>query len=129
MNTPNLDLTPTEWTVIKAIWELEPCTAPQVLAAVQATTDWSYSTVRTIMDRMAVKGLLMSRKEGKLTKFRSSVSRTEAQRSEILYALKHVFDGALTPMVQCLLESGKITAREVSELEQLLKTRKPRSGQ
>src|SRR4030095_2579467 len=105
----SIELTEAEWRVIKAIWEKEPCTAPDVQERLAGATSWTYSTVRTLMDRMTAKGLLEAVKEGKLTWFSSRVTREQAQRGELLYALKHAFDGALTPMGQCLLQSRHLS--------------------
>ncbi len=119
-----VELTEAEWTIIKAVWAGEPCSAPAIQQKLEPKTGWSYSTVRTIMDRMVVKGLLRSEKAGKGTLFRSAVTREQAQRGELLYALKHAFNGALTPMVQCLLETGNVSARDLAELESLIEAKK-----
>lgn len=124
MNKHQVELTKTEWTVIKAIWAKEPCTAPAIHEKLHPKTKWSYSTVRTIMDRMVVKGLLTAEKAGKMTLFRSLITRDQAQRGELLYALKNAFNGALTPMVQCLLNTGDLSAKDLAELESLLETKK-----
>ena len=109
MSKPTVELTEAEWSVIKAVWENEPCTAPAIQEKLFQPTGWTYSTVRTLMDRMVAKGVLKARKEGKLTIYTSAVTRAQAQRGELFYALKHAFNGALTPMVQCLLESNELT--------------------
>jgi BlaI family transcriptional regulator, penicillinase repressor len=128
MQPKSVELTQAEWTIMKALWTQEPCTAPDIQEALHAETGWAYSTVRTLMDRLVTKGLLAAAKQRHLTIYRSSVSREQAQRGELLYALKHAFDGALTPMVQCLLDSEDLDARELAELEQLIKARKKRRG-
>jgi len=46
----------------------------------------------------------------------------------LLYALKHAFNGALTPMLQCLLETGDLNASELTELELLIKEKKKRKA-
>ncbi len=76
------------------------------------------------MDRMVVKGLLAAEKVRNLTIYRSAVTREQAQRGELFYALKHAFNGALTPMVQCLLDTGNLSADELAELESLIKAKK-----
>jgi BlaI family transcriptional regulator, penicillinase repressor len=118
------DLTEAEWAIIKAVWEMEPCTAPDIREKLQRQTAWTYSTVRTLMDRMVVKGLLAADKVRNLTVYRSAVTREQAQRGELFYALKHAFNGALTPMVQCLLDTGHLSAVELAELESLIKAKK-----
>jgi BlaI family transcriptional regulator, penicillinase repressor len=124
MSKATFELNKTEWAIIKAVWGQEPCTAPAIQERLHKTTGWTYSTVRTLMDRMAAKGLLRAEKVGKLTLYWSVITRDQAQRSELLYALKHAFNGALTPMVQCLLETGKLSAEELAELESLIQAKK-----
>ena len=124
MSRQNVELTEAEWPVIKAVWENEPCTAPVIQEKLFQPTGWTYSTVRTLMDRMVAKGVLKARKEGKLTIYQSAVTRAQAQRGELFYALKHAFNGALTPMVQCLLESKHLDTDELEKLESLIKARK-----
>jgi BlaI family penicillinase repressor len=124
MPKPQIELTEAEWSVIKAVWDSEPCTAPDIQQKLAKQTSWTYSTVRTLMDRMVIKGLLKADKQRNPTLYRSAVSRTQAQKGELLYALKHAFNGALTPMVQCLLETSNLSSDELSELESLIKARK-----
>lgn len=119
-----VELTEAEWSVIKAVWDREPCTAPEIQEQLLAETQWTYSTVRTLLDRMAAKGLLEARKDGKLTIFRSRVTREQAQRGELMYALKHAFDGALTPMMQCLLDTRGLSEDELDALDALIRERR-----
>lgn len=124
MSKPEIELTEAEWAIIQAVWSCEPCAAPAIQEKLFARTRWTYSTVRTLMDRMAAKGLLMSEKSGHLTLYRSAVTRQQAQRGELLYALKHAFNGALTPMVQCLLDNHDLSPADLAELESLIKAKK-----
>lgn len=115
-----IELTEAEWTIIKAVWDAEPCTAPSIQEKLFPQTAWTYSTVRTLMDRMVGKGLLTAAKERNVTLYRSAVTQAQAQRGELLYALKHAFNGALTPLVQCLLETKKVSRDELDQLKQLI---------
>jgi predicted transcriptional regulator len=124
MPAPNVELTEAEWSVIKAVWDAEPCTAPAIQEKLFKPTGWHYSTVRTLMDRMVAKGVLKAKKQGKLTIYQSAVTRAQAQSGELLYALKHAFNGALTPMVQCLLENNDLDAAELAKLEAMIKAKK-----
>lgn len=123
-----IELTEAEWTIIKAVWEGEPVTAPAIQEKLHAETEWTYSTVRTLMDRMVGKGLLKAAKSGKLTLYRSAVTRRQAQRGELLYALKHAFNGALTPLVQCLLDSNEVSREELDQIKQLIAAHEKTGG-
>jgi BlaI family penicillinase repressor len=124
MNRKFVELTRAEWSVIQAVWQFEPCTAPALHEKLFHQTGWAYSTVRTMMDRMVVKGLLSAERGRAATLYRSAITRKQAQRGEVLYALTHAFNGALTPMVQCLIETNRLTADELDDLEQLIKAKK-----
>jgi BlaI family transcriptional regulator, penicillinase repressor len=115
-----VELTEAEWTIIKAVWDNASCTAPDIQQKLAKATEWTYSTVRTLMDRMVAKGLLAAEKRKNLTLYRAKVTRAQAQRGELLYALKNAFSGALSPMVQCLLDSNDVSRDELDKIKQLV---------
>jgi BlaI family penicillinase repressor len=118
------ELTEAEWAIIKAVWTLQPCAAPAVQELLVSTHGWTYSTVRTLMDRMVGKGLLTAEKVRHLTLYRAAVTRRQAQLGELRYALRHAFDGALKPMVETLLSSEKLSSEQLDELESLINARR-----
>jgi predicted transcriptional regulator len=69
---------------------------------------------------MVAKGVLKAKKAGKLTIYQSAVTRAQAQSGELFYALKHAFNGALTPMVQCLLDTQDVSRAELDELKKII---------
>jgi len=123
MDGKNRQLTDSEWEIIKALWQNEPCAAPAVQEILQEKKGWSYSTVKTLMDRMVDKGLLKTEKIRNLTLYRAAITRQQAQKSEILKTVKRAFDGALTPMMQFLLENN-LSVKQLAELEGMVKSQK-----
>jgi BlaI family penicillinase repressor len=128
MPKPVIELTESEWTIIKSVWENEPCAAPTIQEKLFKQTEWTYSTVRTVMDRMVVKGLLTAEKVRNLTLYRTAVTREQAQRGELLYALKHAFNGALTPMVQCLLDTNDVSREDLDKIKHLIASHEKTRG-
>jgi len=126
MAKKNYELTGAEWAIIQAVWDNEPCAAPTIQEALQSQKNWTYSTVKTMMDRMAAKGLLKTERVRNLILYRSAVTRAKAQKSEVMRMVKRVFDGALTPMMQFLLDNPSLSESELRELEELIKGRKER---
>ena len=116
----SVELTEAEWEIMKVVWEKEPCAAGTVQESLAATRDWAYSTVKTTMDRMAEKGLLQIEKIRNLQLFRSCVSEVDARRGEFRKMLKRAFDGALTPMMQFLIEHEGLSKEEASQLRRLV---------
>ena len=118
------ELTEGEWSIIQAVWENEPCAAPTVQEALERRRHWTYSTVKTMMDRMAAKGLLTTKRIRNLILYRSTISRKQARKNEIMRVVKRAFDGALTPMMEFMLDNHRLSRAQLDELEALLKKKK-----
>jgi len=121
-------LTEGEWAIIKAVWDNEPCAAPTVQETLEARKNWTYSTVKTMMDRMVSKGLLTTERIRNLILYRSAITKKQAQKGEIMRAVKRAFNGALTPMMQFLLDNNELSSKQLSELEALIKRKRSRSN-
>jgi BlaI family penicillinase repressor len=117
---PAVELTQAEWEIMTVIWEKEPCAAGTVQEALAKSRDRAYSTVKTTMDRMAEKGFLEIERIRNLQLFKSCVSKVDARRGEFRKMLKRAFDGALTPMMQFLIEHEGLTKKQASQLRKLV---------
>ena len=117
-------LTDAEWDILKVVWQHQPCAAGTVQEALAASRNWAYSTVKTTMDRMAKKNLLRVEHIRNLQLFSANISEQQAQRGEVMKTLKRAFDGALTPMVQFLLEDEQFSAKELGQLRKLIEEAK-----
>jgi len=124
MAKQNHELTEGEWAIIQAVWAKEPCAAPDVQESLGAELSWSHSTVRTMMNRMVAKGLLTTERLRNLILYRSSITRTEAQSREVMGAIKRAFNGAMTPMMQFLVDSGELSSEQLDDLEVMIKNKK-----
>jgi BlaI family penicillinase repressor len=124
MANKNPELTEGEWVIIQAVWEKEPCAAPTIQEELEARKDWHYSTVKTLMDRMVTKGLLTTERIRNLIFYRSAVTKVQAQKGEIMRAVKRAFDGALTPMMQFMLDKHNLSQKQLAELESLIRKKR-----
>ena len=121
-----VELTEAEWDIMKVVWEKEPCTAGTVQEIMAMTKERAYSTVKTTMDRMVEKGFLRIERIRNLQLFRSCISEIDARRGEFRKMLKRAFDGALTPMMQFLIEHEGLSKEEASQLRKLVKKTEPK---
>ena len=126
---PPVELTEAEWEIMKVVWEKQPCTAGTVQEELTTTRDWAYSTVKTTMDRMVEKGFLKIEKIRNLQLFLACISEVEARRGEFRRMLKRAFNGALTPMMQFLIEHEGLSKEEAAKLRELVdKSEAKKSG-
>jgi BlaI family penicillinase repressor len=117
---PAVELTEAEWEIMKVVWEKQPCAAGTVQETLAKSRDRAYSTVKTTMDRMVEKGFLEIEKIRNLQLFRSCISEVDAKRGEFRKMLKRAFDGALTPMMQFLIEHEGLSKAESAQLRKLV---------
>ena len=115
-----IEVTEAEWEILNIVWEKEPCAAGTVQEALANSKDWAYSTVKTTMDRMTNKGFLKIQKIRNLQLFSSAISEVDAKRGEFRKMLKRAFDGALTPMMQFLIEHEGLSKAESAQLRKLV---------
>jgi BlaI family penicillinase repressor len=124
MSQNKYELTNAEWEIIQVVWGNEPCAAPTVQEALVEKTGWTYSTVKTLMDRMVTKGLLKTERIRNLILYRAAITRRQAQQGEILRTVTRAFGGAFTPMMQFMLENDNLSAEQLNQLENLIKQKR-----
>ena len=115
-----VELTEAEWEIMKVVWKKEPCAAGTVQETLAGSRNRAYSTVKTTMDRMVEKGFLQIEKIRNLQLFKSCISEVDARRGEFRRMLKRAFDGALTPMMQFLIEHEGLSKEEANHLRTLV---------
>ena len=120
LEKPAVELTEAEWEIMRVVWEKQPCAAGTVQEELAKSRDRAYSTVKTLMDRMVDKGWLKIERIRNLQLFHSCISEVEARRGEFRKMLKRAFDGALTPMVQFLIEHEGLSKEEAAQLRELV---------
>jgi BlaI family penicillinase repressor len=124
MRKNELELFESEWAILQVVWDREPCSAPEVQERLASRKKWAYTTVKTMMDRMVKKGLLNVEKIRNLNLYRSDVTQKQARKSEITRTIKRAFEGAISPMMQFLVENEDIPDADIDKLEKLIKEKK-----
>lgn len=72
---------------------------------------------------------LGGREDSNLQLFGAAVTEEQAKRSEVVRALRCAFNGALTPMVQFLLEHKDLSREELSQLRDLIDAARRSQGE
>ena len=113
-----------EWSVMQAVWDRvevsDVATARDVHGAVVAETDWTYSTVRTLLSRLVEKGALTGKKRGQQTEYTPRVDREVARRSALRSLVERAFDGRVDALASHLADERSLSARERRTLKKLL---------
>ena len=113
-------LSDAEWIVMGALWDLAPATAREVHDATAGEADWAYTTVKTMLDRLAEKGAVKSRLAGNALRFTPLVSRRDARGTAVRSLLERAFDGTLGSLMHHMLSEERLSKRDREELRRLL---------
>ncbi len=110
----------TEWDLLEALWAHERATAREVADAVREQRGWANSTVKTLLDRMVDKGLVLARRVGNVWEYRAAVAKSEARRGAWRRFVETAFGGSTAPALQFLATGAKLTRKQRDQLMQLL---------
>jgi BlaI family transcriptional regulator, penicillinase repressor len=112
----------TEWEVMKVVWAQAPCSAGEIIAALQqADASWHPRTAKAFLNRLVKKKVLGFSKEGRAYAYRPLIRREELVEAASESFLERVFGGSLKPMLAHFIEREKLSPDEIRELRRLLK--------
>jgi BlaI family transcriptional regulator, penicillinase repressor len=112
----------TEWEVMNIVWSRGPCSADQIIAALQqADASWHPRTAKAYLNRLVQKKALGFSKEGRAYVYRSRVRREDCVDAASESFLGRVFGGSLRPMLAHFVQRDKLSPDEIRELRRLLK--------
>ncbi len=112
-----------EWYVLKALWEKAPMSGNDIVKAVSAHTDWSQSTILTMLRRL-VKKKAVGVEQQSVMMYYPLLSEHDVVRMETDQFLKRVYKGSVNLLVKGFLENGSLSEQEIDELKSLISPRK-----
>ena len=112
-------LTPLELEIMEVVWGLKKATVRQVFEVLRERRKLAYTTVMTVMGTLEQKGHLKRTKEGRAYLYAPVRSRRAALSQQVQDFLDRVFGGRAKPLVLSLVESKKLSKRELDEIARL----------
>jgi BlaI family penicillinase repressor len=105
-----LDLAPLELDCMNALWPLEEATVRDIQQALHPTRPRAYTTIMTILDRLAQKGVVMRRKSGRAWVYRANLTADEARSHALAQLVEGFFAGSSEGLVKHLASQGAVSA-------------------
>ena len=115
-----MKLTDAEWQIMNALWKGWPATGREIAGRLPKEVKWAYTTIKTMLTRLAEKGAVSEAKRGNVGVYEPLVSREEARRSAFRSMLDQAFEGAFGPLMHFLVEDERLTAAERREIREAL---------
>ncbi len=114
--------TEAEWKILEILWDASPRSMPEMTKLLAPSTGWTRHTVITLLKRMQEKGTVSVDETGPVKMYTPLVSREEAQADQTQKLLSRVYSGNASLLMNALIDSGKITVKEMEELVKTLKS-------
>lgn len=121
MDTDDLQLSGSEWDLMKILWDNSPASVNQIA---ELTPQWHPKTVRTMLIRLQKKGAVEYEVVDGIQNFKPVYDREYCESSATQSFMQRVFDGALTPMIAHFTRKQKLTDDEKKALIALLQDNK-----
>ena len=111
-----------ELDVMEALWAAgQPLTAAEVAVRIGDDREWSLATVKTLLSRLAAKGALKHREDGRRFLYSPSIRREDYVGNESKRFVERLFGGRLSPLVARLAEEDGLDEEDIAAIEALLK--------
>jgi len=85
---------PLEMTCLNALWAIQEGNVEDVRKVVSQSRPLAYTTVLTLLDRLARRGAVSRRKEGRGFRYQPTVARDKLRRLALRQFLEYHFDGS-----------------------------------
>ncbi len=120
MSSPSIAISDAESRVMAVLWEASPLASEDIVTALSKPTGWHEKTVKTLLNRLLVKGAISAEKDGRRYLYSPLLHREEWQRRESRSLLDRVFGGKVAPLLAHFSQHEKLTAKDVAELRKLI---------
>lgn len=112
--------TAAEWRILSVVSQRGPSSAAEILEQLRGDTDWSASTVKTLLRRLVDKGYLRVRTVGNSFLYSAGRSPLAALRRAGEELLDRASDAAVGPLLFHLLKRSRLSQRDIDELRALI---------
>jgi BlaI family transcriptional regulator, penicillinase repressor len=110
-----------ELQILSLLWNRGPLTAREVLESLPDGKERAYTSVLSVMQVMARKGLLSRKREGLTDRWRPAVTRRSVMGPYLRQMVSYLFSGRPSAVMQQLLEQKSLDPEEIRTMKELLK--------
>lgn len=119
-----------EAAIMNVVWQRGETTVEHVRAALAPERDPAYTTVMTVMSRLAAKGVLEREKQGRAYVYRATAEQSEIAGSMLSTLVERFYSGSPGRAIAHLIETEEeMSEEDLARLEELIRARRRRRKQ
>ncbi|GAA0539652.1 BlaI/MecI/CopY family transcriptional regulator [Rheinheimera aquimaris] len=115
-----IEISNAELKVMQILWQRQPLSANDVVAALADDKDWHEKTVKTLLNRLVGKGALGFDKDGRAYLYYPLIAEQDYQLQQSRSFVERLFAGRVAPLVAGFASQNKLNADDVEQLKQLI---------
>ena len=109
-----------EWEVMRVLWTKGETTSTEITKILSTKQDWSASTVKTLLGRLADKGYLTSRREGRTYLYQAVLNEEEANLTAVQEVLSKICLTKHHHLLGELIQQTPMTKEQIKDLQDIL---------
>lgn len=109
--------------LMRVLWARDEASVADIAAALDER-ELAHTTVATVLTRLAKRGLVSARRDGRQLIYRAEVAEPEVRRSMVGDLLRSVFGGDPKALLAHLVDEREVSGRDLDRVRELLQ-RKP----
>lgn len=115
-----MQISEAESIVMEVLWQRQPLTAEEVVAALVGSRQWQEATIKTLLNRLLKKGAISASKDGRRYLYSPVLRREDWVSDESQGLLQRLFEGRVAPLVAHFSRHRKLSRKDIAELRRLL---------
>ncbi|MCP3979178.1 MAG: BlaI/MecI/CopY family transcriptional regulator [bacterium] len=126
MTTEPLKVTDAELSVLKLLWDRGPATIRELTDRLYPGGGTShYATVQKLLERLAGKGCVERKPQGRSNVYNAAVDRQVLIRDRLRETADKLCEGSLTPLLTHLVGATNLAPEEIAMLRRLVDEQSP----
>ena len=109
-----------EWEVMRVLWTKGETTYTEITKILSTKQDWSASTVKTLLGRLADKGYLTSRREGRTFLYQAVLNEEEANLTAVNEVLSKICLTKHSQLLGELIQQTPMTKEQIKDLQDII---------
>ena len=107
--------------ILRVLWKRGEASTAEVVAELGARRGLAPTTLATLLTRLAKRGVLGQRRDGRTLVYRALVSEPDVQRSMVADLVANVFKGDATELLAHLLREEEVAPGDLAKVKARLK--------
>lgn len=120
----NPHITDAEWEVMRVVWANDQVTSKEVISILKDKTDWTQSTIKTILGRLVEKGVLNTEQEGRKFIYTANIEEKEAVSDYTEDIFNRICRKKVGNVIGNIIEDHVLSFDDIDRLEKILEMKK-----